>query len=440
MSITLTLPKITTMLRAWKWGLLMGLLMAASALFWQTPTPVAAAGGNSITAPDTAVDVGRSTSLELDGSGNPVVSYNDESNGNLKVLHCNDLKCMGGGESISVVDAITVNGGFSSLELDGSGNPVVSYYNSTNDDLSVLHCNDANCTGGGEIITTPDTLNSVGEFTSLALDGAGNPVVSYYYSATSDLRVLHCNDPNCAPGGEIITTPDSGDTVGEFTSLALDGSGNPVVSYFDRTNTALKLLHCNDPDCMGGGESITTPDTGGSSSVGVYTSLVLDGSGNPVVSYMDDFNLDVKVLHCNDPNCDGVGEIITTPDTGAVGDSTSLVLDGGGNPVVTYYDRANTGLKVMHCNDANCAGAGESFITPDTANDVGIWGSLVLDGLDNPVVSYADRTNNDLKVLHCSDFNCIGLNPWLPWDVNGDGAVAVNDIVAVVQHFGQVKP
>ena len=56
-----------------------------------------------------------------------------------------------------------------------------------------------------------------------------------------------------------------------------------MVSYYDYTNFDLKVLHCNDPNCAGGGESISSPDT--ESSVGVDTSWVLDADGNPAVSY-----------------------------------------------------------------------------------------------------------------------------------------------------------
>ena len=353
------------------------------------PTDLATAAGNSITTPD-AVGSENYASLELDAAGNPVVGYMKVFVG-LNVLHCNDPDCAGGDESITTPDTAGVVGVRLSLELDAAGNPVVSYYDASNLDLKLLHCNDPNCAGGDESITSPDIGGDVGGWSSLALDLAGNPVVSYYDGSNSKLKVLHCNDPNCAGGDESITSPV---TPGTYSSLALDAAGNPVVSYLD---DGLKLLHCNDPNCVGGDESITSLDTGGS-----HNSLALDATGNPVVSYRDD---GLKVLHCNDPNCAGGGESITSPDTDAnVGWYTSLVLDTFANPVVSYYDFGNDDLKVLRCNDPSCAGGDESISTPDSAGNVGKETSLALDAAGNPVVSY--RGGFDLKVLHCGSATC----------------------------------
>ena len=96
-----------------------------------------------------------------------------------------------------------------------------------------------------------------------------------------------------------------------------------------------------------------------------------------VVSYYDGLpNRDLKVLHCNDVNCSGLDESITTPDSdGNVGRATSLALDANGYPVVSYSDVANRDLKVLHCNDPNCDGIGESITSPDGGFDVGRWTS-----------------------------------------------------------------
>ncbi|MCH8009897.1 MAG: hypothetical protein IIC91_13645 [Chloroflexi bacterium] len=374
-------------------------------------SPATAAGGVlSITAPDTTGDVGQYTSLVLDAAGNPVVSYYDATNNNLKLLHCNDPDCSGG-ESITAPDTAGNVGSFTSLELDASGNPVISYFDGTNLALKLLHCNDPNCAGGDESITTADVV--AGQYTSLVLDVSGNPVVSYYDATNDALRLLHCNDPNCAGGDESITTPDT-DGVGTYTSLVLDASGNPVVSYHFATGGDLRVLHCNDPNCAGDDESITAPDDREGLDTGEHSALVLDSSGNPVVSYFDATKGHLTLLHCNDPNCAGAGESITAPDT--TGDSrfgphTSLALDASGNPVVSYFDGTNLSLMLLHCDDPNCEGGNESNTTPDSNVLVGSFASLALDAGGNPVVSYYDATNGDLKLLHCNDPNCAKAAP-----------------------------
>ncbi len=394
--------RITRLLKA---GALVALMIGLPV--WQTPEPAAATGGNSVTSPDTDGFVGRSTSLVLDVTGYPVISY--EGGGNLKVLHCNDPDCKNGGESVAVADTADSVGQHTSLALDASGNPVVSYYDQANHDLKLLHCNDPDCLGDDESIETPATTDYVGWENSLALDESGYPVVSYYDFTHGDLKVLRCDDPNCAGDESANTTsPDTDGDVGRFTSLELDASGNPVVSYMDWDNGDLKVLHCNDPNCSGGNESITSPDAIGQA--GIWSSLALDSSGNPVVSYVQGGEWTLRVLHCNDPNCSGSDESISQPDPDwGVGEYASLALDAAGNPVVSYYDAfEDYDLKVLHCNDPDCSGGDESVIAPDTADDVGRYTSLTLDASGNPVVGYQDVTNHDLKVLHCGDPNCTG--------------------------------
>jgi hypothetical protein len=362
--------------------------------------------GNTLASPDTGPAVGGHTWLALDVFGKPVVSYHDVTNRDLKVLHCGNANCTSG-NSITAPDTTGDVGADTSLALDASGRPVVSYSDFGSGDLKVLHCGNVDCTAGNSI-TVPDTISEGVWYTSLALDASGNPVVSYGDIGNGDLKVMHCNDPNCDPtvsGAESVTSPDTEGDVGRHVSLALDGIGHPVVSYYDGTNGDLKVLHCSDANCTETGE-YTSPDTGGD--VGTFTYLVLDGNGNPVVSYYDQTNFDLKVMHCNDPNCAGGGESITAPDT-TVGGAyllTSLKLDTAGNPVVSYVDSYNLDLKVLHCNDPNCAPGGDSITSPDTVGSVGLDSSLVLDGRGSPVVSYYDWTNGDLKVLHCDTPSC----------------------------------
>lgn len=115
-----------------------------------------------------------------------------------------------------------------------------------------LNGNGVYCIGNeSKNITTPDTVSEVGGYISMVLDLKGNPVVSYHDSSKGTLKILHCDDPNCA-GDEtdnITSFADTSGNTGSHTSLALDAAGYPVVSYYDFSNGDLKLLHCSNQTC-----------------------------------------------------------------------------------------------------------------------------------------------------------------------------------------------
>ncbi|MEX2013826.1 MAG: hypothetical protein WD896_00535, partial [Parcubacteria group bacterium] len=370
-------------------------------------------GNESSTSPDTTGNVGQNPSIVLDSSGFPVVSYEDTTNNDLRVMHCNDVNCSGGDESIETVDSTDLVGERSSIALDASGFPVIAYYKRSGDVMRLLHCNDANCAGGNESIEDLDSAGAAnGGQISLALDADGFPVVALYQFNGGAFKIVHCNDANCSGGNESVQTISASGAIGRGLSLVLDSSGFPVVSFYDETGRSgdgslLKLLHCNDANCAGGNESTETVGSSLGALFSANTSLKLDSSGFPVISYWEATNNDLKVAHCNDANCAGENESIVSPDTeGSVGRSSSLVLDSSGFPVVAYRDATNASLKVLHCGDANCS-SGNTATSPDTAENPGNNPSLVLDSSGFPVVAHYESTNDDLKVLHCSDASCL---------------------------------
>ncbi len=395
-------------------------LLLALALALLIPAGLVQAAENSITSPDTDGNVGAGTALVLDASGYPIIAYYDDTNGNLKLVHCNDPNCSGGDENMTSPDTITPPSDALSLlfriidmKLDSNGHPVILYNNNINGssaELKLMHCNDINCAGADESIVNLDSFGIFNVFASLALDSNGYPVVSYWDLANQDLKLAHCNDVNCAGNDESITTLVDSTAVGGFTSLALDSSDYPLIVYEDSISEVLTLAHCNDANCAGGDESIAVVDT--SSGAGTFNSLALDSSGYPVISYSDQPNDSLKLAHCNDANCAGGDESVTTVDS-SIGTSifNSLALDNDGYPVISYFDETNNDLKLAHCNDANCTGGDESIVAVDTSDRVGTFNSLALDNNGFPVVSYWDNNNEDLKLLHCGSATCTNSAP-----------------------------
>lgn len=159
------------------------------------------------------------------------------------------------------------------------------------------------------------------------MDKNGRPFASYLRADDYHLTVVHCTYADCS--GFSATELESIPTPG-YSSLSLDRDGHPVVSYegSNGSKSALKLVHCGDEDCSFGSLSIVTVDDGGPSGdeVGSYNSLVLDEDGRPVVSYYDKTNHDLKLVHCAHASCANAAPVVTNPSyTVATGD----ILVGG---------------------------------------------------------------------------------------------------------------
>ena len=124
------------------------------------------------------------------------------------------------------------------------------------------------------------------------------------------------------------------------------------------TNGDLKVVHCTDPDCTGGDESIVTVD-GAAGNVGSHNSLALDGGGNPVISYYDDTADDLKVTHCDTPYCVPILSIDDVTVNESAGTATFTLSLGTGEPGFQMY---NTPERVFYVSP-NGTGDG-SFDTP----------------------------------------------------------------------------
>ncbi len=256
------------------------------------------------TAVDSTGSVGSNTSITIGTDGFPIVSYRDVTNTDLKVVHCKNITCSGGVgvgfDTPTTLDTAGSVGFDTSITIGTDGLPVISYQDNTKSDLKVVHCKNITCSGGvGVGFDTPTTVDStgfVGRYTSITIGTDGLPIVSYIDVSNTDLKVVHCTNTSCST----FDTPTAVDSVGEFTSITIGTDGLPVISYRDATNDNLKVAHCGNTSCSTFDTSITVDSTG---NVGRYTSITIGTDGLPVVSYYDTTNQDLKVAKCTNPYC-----------------------------------------------------------------------------------------------------------------------------------------
>jgi hypothetical protein len=317
---------------------------------------------------DTERDVGWYTSIALDSSGYPHISYYIKSKHNLKYAYYD-----GADWQVEPVDAAATVGSYNSIALDSLDYPHISYYNHSEHDLYIAHFD-----GSAWRIEPVDTTESVGYYTSVALDVSDNPHISYYDGTNGYLKYAYYD----GAAWQIEFVDTEGENVGRFTSLALDASDYPHISYYDdRENYDLKYAYYD-----GAAWQIETVDTEGD--VGLWTSLALDSSGYSHVSYYDATNGHLKYAYY-----DGIAWQIEPVDTeGDVGLWTSIALDSSGYPHISYHDATNGYLKYAYHD-----GVAWQIEPVDTEGEVGLFTSIALDTSGRPHISYYDASNADLE-------------------------------------------
>jgi LPXTG-site transpeptidase (sortase) family protein len=345
-----------------------------------------------LTTVDSLGDVGRSTSLVLNSSGFPVISYYDATNDDLKVAVCGNATCTAN-NIITTVDSSGDMGRHTSLVLNSSGFPVIAYHDTTNRDLKVAVCGNATCTTNN-IITTVDPSGEVGLQPSMVLNSSGFPVISY--DGNSDLKLAVCGNATCTTNN-IITTVDPIGNLGLIisSSLSLNSSGFPVISYDDPSNGNLNVAVCGNATCTAN-NIITTVDSPGIR--GGSPSLKLNSSGFPVISYYHFTNGGLKVAVCGNATCTANNTLTTVDSTvSTVGWHSWLELNSSGFPIISYHSVTNRDLKLALCGNATCT-TNNTLITVDSAGRVGESTSLALNISGSPAISYYDLDNRDLKV------------------------------------------
>ena len=315
-------------------------------------TNAACTGTSTLNIVDSPGNVGQYPSVAVGTDGRPVIAYYDVGNGDLKVAKCADAACMST-INVDTLDSTGNVGEYTAIAIGAGGLPVISYFNRTNGVLKVARCANADCSGGGSTLNAVDSGGTVGEHTSIAIGADGLPVIAYHDGANFALKVAKCADAVCSAGTSTLSTVDSGGTLGFNNSIAIGADGLPVISYWDNSNGNLKVAKCVNAACTTGTSALSTVDSAGV--VGLYTSIAVGADGLPVISYYDLTNTNLKVAKCANAACTaGTSALSTVDSSGEVGLYTSIAIGLDGLPVIAYYDNSFGRLKAAKCANAFC--------------------------------------------------------------------------------------
>jgi hypothetical protein len=163
------------------------------------------------------------------------------------------------------------------------------------------------------------TIDS-GSYPSLALTSGGQPRVSYYKGG------LNYASWNRATW--VTETVDAGNNIGMYTSVELDAADHPHISYTDR-NSGTLYYATHD----GIGWTRETIDAGMPSHF-EHSSLALDSNGVPSVAYYGSWRLRFA------SKIGAVWSVETVDNAGTNGSFPSLEFDGNDKPHISYFSSA----------------------------------------------------------------------------------------------------
>lgn len=315
-----------------------------------------------------------------------------------------------------IVDTGEKLGQYPSLAFKSSGLPAISYYDENNGALKYAELEGTDWMISTVENSTPST-GGVGAFTSLALDSSDSPHISYMDRSTGRLKYAE------RVGGQWkVQVLDRGPNVGSWTSLKLDKEGRAYIAYcYARYYVPPKPSDPKDPSrvmeaypkyIMYEGNTIPPPEvidpllvgaalSGDTHNLGLTTSIVLTKDGRPEVAYYDPVNGSLN-LASRTAGGGWTTSVIDSAPNESIGQFHSLVMDNQGRLHVSYTEMAPLGVTPYPSllKYAVFDGQGWNKETVDAVKGElnGIENSLALGPDSEPIISYADNTWNDLKL------------------------------------------
>lgn len=325
-------------------------------------------------------NVGKFTSLAADKDGNLHLGYYDETRQALRYAF------RGASSGKWYTMEVDASGGYESLAVDAEGHPHFAYAAPSEAGLRYAWWDGSKW--------NKQTLDSerIDFFNSIRIGPDDLPRISYYHRLHRDGSfALHLKYAHFDGKTWFTETVDARSATGKFNSLALDGKGMPYISYSDVDAGDLRYTKWDGSEW-----NFSAPDTQKQSDgwVGIGSSIEIDQAGNPHIAYVD-----VTHRHIKYASWTGKGwksEIVDAI-TGKADniDRISLKFDSKQQPHLAYWD---SGLGVLR--HATLTSKGWRAETVDSADTVGLYPSLAIDGNDEIYISYYDMANGVLRLAH----------------------------------------
>ena len=351
-------------------------------------TTGAFAGWSTVLVDDGGDDiVGHYTSLEV-VNNQPAISYNDDTNDNLKYVRAVDAIGEDWGTPV-LLDTANVRSESDLLVVDGF--PAVAYFDSTQKHLKFIRAKDAN----GTSWNTPETVDDSGNADWMLGAGivAGNPAICYLDNNNYNLMYVRATNAQGTAWDTPMVVDDSVDT-GYDCSIAIV-NGNPAISYWEyigKDADYVKFVRALDSEGATWGTPDIIEDAGGM----IYLSEMRVVNGNPAVAYHDSINNRLLFTRATNNQGSAWGTPVKLDDSGIdVGLFSSLAIIDG-KPAISYVVNNSGNPQLRYVTAVDASGSSWNEPTIVGVDHTGWWNSLA-DFKGQAAISSFDSPNTALR-------------------------------------------
>lgn len=267
--------------------------------------------------------------------------------------------------------------------------------------LTLIRCDNPDCITSTDISFAGIMLSDPRQTARLALTRLEHPVIAYR-AETNLIHVLVCQDPVCETFHNTLVDGVVPPHELSVPTLALDSVDYPVLSYFDSQASGIKLVYCGDKLCQSRRVTLILPSV----TVTALT-MMLDSRDNPVIAFRDAANA-LNLLACDSLLCEAP-KLQLLDNTRPINADMSLILSEQNIPTVAYTDSTTNALYLATCDTVACKNpVSMPIATPTTLIHPPL---LTLSPLGLPMLFFAEE--NALTVVLCNDAVCTEptLNP-----------------------------
>jgi hypothetical protein len=377
--------------------------------------------------------------IEMDGSGNFVITWTDNRNGNWDIYY----------QRFNISGVVGINtkvnddygseyGNSSTISMDGSGNFVIVWEDTRNGNYDIYYQQYIN-TGMAQGVNTKVNDDFGSEYQgqpTISMDGSGNFVIAWIDQRNNgNIYFQRYNNSGIAQGINVRANDDAGSIFHSAPKITVDEIGNFVITWADfrNSNDDIYYQRYNIGGIVVGVNKKANDDVGSESQYSPTISI--DGIGNFVIAWADHRNLSGDIYFQQFTNT-GVTQGVNTKandDYKATNQlSPAIAMDADGNFVIVWEDTRNGNYDIYfqrYNNDGVTQGINIKA-NDDALNAIQESAAISMDGNGNFVIVWRDKRNGNYDI-YFQMYNSNGVGVGINTKANDDALNAIQESAAI---------